>query len=74
MLTYPTNNNNLFPLLFFSSIRLVQTAESGEHALQIFATTTPVTPGQPPFDVIIVDQNMSSAGGAMLGHQVMKEG
>lgn len=45
---------------------LVNTAETGERALQV-CQQWPRSP-----DVIIIDQNMSSAGGLMLGHEVVQ--
>ena len=42
----------------------MQTAENGEKALEVCESTTRV-------DVIIIDQNMESSGGRLLGHQVV---
>jgi CheY-like chemotaxis protein len=42
---------------------LVNTAESGERAMQVFNSSATLP------DVMIIDQNMISAGGEMLGHE-----
>lgn len=46
---------------------MIDTAETGERAMQLVQNSP-----RPP-DVIIIDQNMESAGGRLLGHQVVEQ-
>lgn len=46
---------------------MVNTADSGERALQVLESCTKLP------DIIVVDQNMSSSGGKLLGHEVRDE-
>ena len=43
---------------------MVNTADSGERALQVLESCTKLP------DIIVLDQNMSSSGGKLLGHEV----
>lgn len=43
---------------------MVNTADSGERAIQVLESSLKLP------DVIVIDQNMSSSGGKLLGHEV----
>ena len=48
---------------------VVQTALTGEEALSILSPSS----GDSNFDVVVIDQNMHSAGGELLGHEVVRQ-
>ena len=46
---------------------MVNTADSGERAIQVLESSVKLP------DILVVDQNMSSSGGALLGHEVVQK-
>ena len=46
---------------------MVNTADSGERALQVLESSSKLP------DILVVDQNMASSGGLMLGHEVVQK-
>ena len=46
---------------------MVNTADSGERAIQVLESSLNVP------DILVVDQNMYSSGGSLLGHEVVQK-
>ena len=46
---------------------MVNTADSGERAIQVLESSLTIP------DILVVDQNMYSSGGSMLGHEVVQK-
>ena len=46
---------------------MVNTADSGERAIQVIESSLKIP------DILVVDQNMYSSGGSLLGHEVVQK-